>query len=62
MVVLAPILGLTNLIQLELQFSLITPSQKKKKRKKGTYDYYYTLHPITDTLSAAGLFFYTSLH
>lgn len=61
MVVLAPILGLTNLIQLELQFSLITPLQKKKK-KKGTYDYYYTLHPITDTLSAAGLFFYTSLH
>lgn len=35
MVVLAPILGLTNLIQLELQFSLITPSQKKKKKEKG---------------------------
>lgn len=34
MVVLAPILGLTNLIQLELQFSLITPSQKKKKEKR----------------------------
>lgn len=60
MVVLVPILGLTNLIQLELQFSLITPPKKKKKREPMITITSYTL--LQTPYLQLGYFFYTSLH